>query len=80
MVEGLLPASVCLADGELRVDLEPAVDFEERHASPVARPDTPIPFSDEIFAEAPIIEPVPPIVTQKRGFIPFSGVGRRLND
>jgi hypothetical protein len=54
MIENLNPASVCLADGELRVDLERAMD----------RPPTP--------------EPVP--VAQKvKGFIPFSGIGRRLD-
>jgi len=60
MIENLNPASVCLADGELRVDLERAMD----------RPPTPEP--------EPFLEPVP--VAQKvKGFIPFSGIGRRLD-
>ena len=81
MVEGLSPASICLADGELRVDLEPAVDFQERQVTPVQRPDTPVPFTDEMFAEPPIIPQanIPsPTVTQRKGFIAFSGVGHRL--
>lgn len=80
MVESLMPASVCLADGELRVDLEPALDFEEtrRQTSPVQRPDTPTPLDD--MPMIPAVEPpsLPPLATQKRGFVPFSGTGHRL--
>jgi hypothetical protein len=80
MVENLMPASVCLADGELRVDLEPAVDFEEtrRQPSPLERPDTPIPLDD--MPMIPTVEPSMPSlpVPQRRGFVPFSGTGHRL--
>ena len=80
MVEGLAPASVCLADGELRVDLEPALDFQERtreSRSPVPRPDTPRPLEDEMISDTPIL-PVAQVPVGKRGFIPFSGTGNRL--
>ena len=74
MIESLTPARVCLADGELRVELERALD---RPPSPLTlpeppRPGTPIPepvgmFSDDVFA------PV------KKGFTAFGGTGYRLD-
>jgi hypothetical protein len=75
MIESLTPLSVCLADGELRVNLERAMD----------RPPTPEPVAP---LEAPLepvnfdsILPVPCCVSPKaqKGFIPFSGQGRRLD-
>ena len=75
IIESLTPLSVCLADGELRVNLERAMD----------RPPTPEPVAP---LEAPLepvnfdsILPVPCCVSPKaqKGFIPFSGQGRRLD-
>jgi len=75
IIESLTPLSVCLADGELQVNLERAMD----------RPPTPEPVAP---LEAPLepvnfdsILPVPCCVSPKaqKGFIPFSGQGRRLD-
>lgn len=74
MVEGLNPAKVCLADGDLEVDLVSAVDYVEDHRleeePPIARPATPIPTPD--FSSL-ISTPT------NTGFVAFSGRGRRLD-
>ena len=64
MVEGLEPASVCLADGELTVDLQKALD----------RPPTPQPIVEEPvnFADTGVL----PVV---KGFVAFGGKGNRLD-
>ena len=83
MVEGLSPAKVCLADGELEVDLVSAVDYVADtpvaplapSPEPQARPSTPIPNTD--FASlltTPALTPA-----SNTGFVPFSGRGRRLD-
>ena len=88
MVEGLSPAKVCLADGELEVDLVSAVDYDAPAVAPlvaplvpspepIARPrsSTPIPttdFSNLLSTSALIPKPT-------TGFVPFSGRGRRLD-
>jgi len=77
MVEGLKPAHICLADGELTVDLERAVD---RPPTPVAAPvpvamaaPVPVPsFDDECECEHPVVK-------NKKGYVPFGGAGYRLD-
>jgi hypothetical protein len=75
VIENLTPISVCLADGELRVNLERALD----------RPESPEP--EPVVQEPMVQEPVPfkdesmfPIeTTTVRGkVIPFTGKGYRL--
>jgi len=90
LVESLTPNTVCLADGELRVEIERAVD---RPPSPVASSE-PVPQQqDDNIPWAPIAT-VEDIEAEQRaqqayidsftvpmpsaGFIPFSGTGRRL--
>jgi hypothetical protein len=88
-VEGLNPAKVCLADGELEVDLVSAVDYiaptvvptavpsPAASPEPQARPSTPIPNTDfSSLISAPTSIPMPKPTT---GFVPFSGRGRRLD-
>lgn len=71
LVEGLEPARVCLADGELTVDLERAVDRPPTPlAAPVAQP-LPLAFDD-------YDEPVAPIAN-KKGYVAFGGSGYRLD-
>jgi hypothetical protein len=65
MIENLNPASVCLADGELRVDLERAMD----------RPVTPEPEPEK--QESHNFDEILPS-TSSKGFVPFSGKGYRL--
>jgi len=83
MIESLTPLSVCLADGELRVNLERAMD---RPPTPTPSP-VPEPVAPLI---APLIEPVnfdsflpcdaaPIIPSAQKGFVAFSGAGRRLD-
>ena len=85
LVEGLNPAKVCLADGELEVDLISAVDYVEvpvvapliSSPEPEPRPSTPIPttdFSNLLSTPASISMPKP-----TTGFVPFSGRGHRLD-
>jgi len=85
MVEGLNPAKVCLADGELEVDLISAVDYVAPSPpvvaplapspEPIARPPTPIPNTD--FSNLLLTPTMMP--TPTTGFVPFSGRGRRLD-
>jgi hypothetical protein len=69
MVEDLTPASICLADGELTVDLQRAFD----------RPPTPTPFEDVPFEDVPF-EDGPIIPSVQAGFVSFSGMGHRLGN
>jgi len=78
-VEGLNPAKVCLADGELEVDLVSAVDY----IAPVVpltpspeliRPLTPIPITDfSSLISMPLVT-----TSTSQEFVAFSGRGRRL--
>jgi len=65
MIEDLTPAKVCLADGELRVELERALD----------RPETPIPETKDSESESES-ELFRPQIT--KGYVPFGGTGNRL--
>jgi hypothetical protein len=67
MVEGLKPAHICLADGELTVDLQGAVD----------RPPTPEPVAMPTFGNESECEH--PVVRNKKGYVPFGGAGYRLD-
>ena len=73
MIESLTPARVCLADGELRVELERALDRPPSPLTlpPVVRPATPIPEPPEMFLPEEFIQP-------SKGFVPFGGAGHRL--
>lgn len=79
MVEGLNPAKVCLADGDLEVDLVSAVDYIEDTVvpeplrEPTPRPLTPIPSTD--FSS---LISTPSIPNPSAGVVAFSGRGRRL--
>ena len=77
MIESLTPLTVCLADGELRVNLERAMD---RPPSPIA-PLEPSPVLEPEPVDFDSILPSPCCVEPKaqRGFVPFSGQGRRLD-
>jgi hypothetical protein len=75
IIEDMVPQSVCLADGELSVNIERALDrppTPEPVASPVPekRPDTPQPPSQ---FNTPILPPKP------TGFVPFTGRSYRLD-
>jgi hypothetical protein len=79
MVEGLSPAKVCLADGDLEVDLVSAVDYIAP-VTPLApspelvRPLTPIPITDfSSLISMPLVT-----TSTSQEFVPFSGRGRRL--
>jgi ubiquitin fusion degradation protein 1 len=72
VVESLTPDSVCLADGELRVELERALDRPPTPvAEPVAEPVVEFPASFIPVAQVPL--------APSGIFIPFSGRGRRLD-
>jgi hypothetical protein len=84
ILEALEPARVCLADGELSVDLERAVDrppTPEPVDMPVAAPMTvaaPIPvFKDECECEPE--EPVSRRFAKKKNYVAFGGSGYRLD-
>jgi hypothetical protein len=88
MVEGLNPAKVCLADGDLEVDLVSAVDYVQPVAvavpspepEPVPRPSTPIPTTDfSSLLQMPAAPAAPIAAVATNGFVPFSGRGRRLD-
>ena len=72
MIESLTPLSVCLADGELRVNLERAMDRPPT-PEPVVVPQEPVNF-DTFLPEPCCVEP-----KAQKGFVAFSGVGRRLD-
>lgn len=74
MIESLKPAKVCLADGELRVDLERALD---RPPSPLTVPNVfPVAESKEGDQEEEehMFSPPP-----QKGFVAFGGKGNRLD-
>jgi hypothetical protein len=79
IIEDLTPDPVCLADGELTVNLERALDrppSPEPVPEPVPekRPDTPQPPSPFEAGFAPVVsQPTP------TGFIPFTGKSYRLD-
>ena len=74
MVEDLTPAKVCLADGELRVELERALDRPPT-PPPVSPPreNSPVSFEEECNCHSDI-KPV-----AKKGYTPFGGTGYRLD-
>jgi hypothetical protein len=75
MIENLSPAKVCLADGELRVELERALD---RPPTP-ERPSTP---EQDVPCECDFNSILPPSTIKpvaKSGFVAFSGAGHRLD-
>lgn len=75
MVESLAPASVCLADGELRVELERALDCPPSPSIEPIRPGTPFVEEDSMFDMGPpLVAPTP----VSKGFTAFSGKGNRL--
>ena len=76
MIESLKPAKVCLADGELRVELERALD---RPPSPLTVPsvaDIHEVFEPEIESEDMF---TPEVIPRQKGFVAFGGTGYRLD-
>jgi hypothetical protein len=77
IVDNLNPAKVCLADGELRVDLERALDRPDTPTPPSpARIESPVEFQEECECNSPVT-PISPVA--KRGYVPFGGTGYRLD-
>jgi hypothetical protein len=70
-----IPAA-CILDIDLELDIVPAVNA----VSPIVRPPTPIPEDIPVVDHVPIMTQTPPQHAHRNGFIPFSGVGRRLCD
>jgi ubiquitin fusion degradation protein 1 len=79
VIESLTPDSVCLADGELRVEIERAID---RPPTPVREPvavASPEPIEEFPSSFIPVA-PTPVAPAALSGvFVPFSGRGRRLD-
>jgi hypothetical protein len=75
IIESLTPLSVCLADGELRVNLERAMD---RPPTPVA-PLEPVREAEPVNFDSLLPPSQNVIPLAKVGFVPFSGTGRRLD-
>ena len=80
IIEDLTPDPVCLADGELTVNLERALDRPPSpepsvvpEPVPEKRPDTPQPPSPFEAGFAPVSQPKP------TGFVPFTGKSYRLD-
>ena len=81
MIESLTPSKVCLADGELRVELERALDRPPSPLTvpmsppmnPSVRPDTPVPEPPQMFS----VDDYIPV--SKKGFVAFGGTGHRLD-
>jgi hypothetical protein len=77
MVENLTPVKVCLADGELRVDLQRAMDRPPTpEPEPYLQPE-PEPFEEECDCHSA----APPSVSnaKPKGYVPFGGTGYRLD-
>jgi hypothetical protein len=66
-IDMIEPDSVCLADGELRVELERAIN----------RPPTPRPPEPEVFTADEFLQPMVSTVVETT-FRPFAGQGNRL--
>ena len=75
-IDMIEPDSVCLADGELRVELERALN---RPPSPprTPRPPTPIPPQTELLTADEFLQPMISTVVETT-FRPFAGQGNRL--
>jgi hypothetical protein len=73
IIESLTPLSVCLADGELQVNLERAMDRPDTPIAQLEPQQEPVNF-DNILPSPCSIQPM-----LQQGFVPFSGVGRRLD-
>ena len=75
LVTDLTPARVCLADGELRVELEPAMDRPPTPLTvPVVEPEVePEPFDCSCELES-MVKPL-----SSKGYVPFGGTGYRLD-
>ena len=75
MIESLKPAKVCLADGELRVEIERALD---RPPSPLTVPSVvDIPYEES--NEEPEDMFTPAVTYAQKGFVAFGGTGYRLD-
>ena len=79
VVEGLEPARVCLADGELTVDIQSAVDrppTPEPVLAPVyaPKPSAPMEFDDECECDHSA-----PVIPNKKGYVAFGGTGYRMD-
>jgi len=80
IIENLEPARVCLADGELHVDIQPAVDDTSSglNHSPVPQNEENIANKYDFDEDEPMISDTVNQVSSK-SFIPFGGTGYRLD-
>jgi hypothetical protein len=79
MVEDLMPAKVCLADGELRVDLQRALDRPPTPEVKYEPEPEPEPFEEDCGCQNRY-DAAPPIInTKPKGYVPFGGTGYRLD-
>lgn len=81
IIEELNPATLCLADGDLEVDLVSAVDYVEPEPAPLPQhvEEQPLPSAVDFSLPMLPIVPITPLhATAKKGFVAFSGQGNRL--
>ena len=76
MIESLKPAKVCLADGELRVEIERALD---RPPSPLTVPSTLSDAPEIVESEDDSEDMFTPVCIPQKGFVAFAGTGYRLD-
>lgn len=76
-IEGFPVPAASILDCDVNLELAPALD----HVPPV-RPPTPVPQEPEQILDMNTMLPLPPAGRHQgpKGFVPFSGVGRRLCD
>jgi hypothetical protein len=76
-IEEMEPNTICLADGELCVELMPAVNYSEPAYSELGRPGTPIPPQPTVLEPEPLFDWSKPMVpTSDFPIIPASFGGR----
>lgn len=73
-IEGYPVPAACILDVDVNLELVPALDAPRHQPRPpTPRPAEPEPFEEGLDSMIPL-----PSVTRSGGFVPFSGVGRRL--
>jgi len=77
LVDKLNPAKVCLANGDLNVEMVSAIDYSEPEPEYIAtvRPDTPTPD----LSTSPIMPFIPTSGNLPSLFVPFSGKGYSMS-
>jgi len=80
--DGEVVPAACILDCDVNMEIVPALDHVRSSCIPaISRPDSPYPAESAILQREepePEPEPEPKTTPHKRGFVPFSGVGRRL--